>query len=351
MAYTYSVAKVDVEPFCSIEPSRPKMPLQKVGLIIPTCNAGPCWPSLRAALSSQGVAADQVLIVDSSSTDDTQMLARQAGYRLLVIPRENFLHGATRQMAARQMPRAEILLYLTQDAILCGENSIDQLLRAFDDPQTGAAYGRQAPREEADSIERHARLFNYPAASNVRDFASRKEFGFKTVFFSNSFAAYRRSALDHVGGFPKEAIVSEEVTVAARMLMAGWKIAYCAEATVIHSHPLTIREEFSRYFDIAVHHSREHWLRETFGGTGGEGRTFVLSELRFLMKNNPALIPLAFVRNVSKWCAYQIGLCEEFLPIWLKRALSAQPNFWRNDRAFSREEHTSARMGSARTRS
>ena len=131
-----------------------------------------------------------------------------------------------------------------------------------------------------------------------------------------------------MGGFPKNTIVSEEVTVAARMLLAGWKTVYQADAVVIHSHPLTLRREFSRYFDIGVHHGRERWLLDVFGKAGNEGRQFVYSELRFLWSTKPSLIPLSLLRTASKLTAYKLGVHEAMLPLALKRALSAHAEFW-----------------------
>lgn len=306
--------------------------MRQIGIIIPTYNASRYWHALHTGLKAQGISSNQVTIVDSSSTDNTPELVLQAGYRLITIPTQSFRHGATRQMAAEAMSSSNFLMYLTQDAQLCGERPIEKLLRAFWDPEVGAAYGRQLPREDAGPIERHARLFNYDGATEVRDLESRKHLGFRAAFFSNSFAVYRRTALEEVGGFPNNAIVSEEVTVAARMLLSGWKTAYEAEATVIHSHPLTLVQEFSRYFDIGVHHSRERWLLNEFGGPGGDGRKFVVSQMRYLWKIRPSEIPLAVVRNISKWCAYKLGIHERHLHVALKRVLSAQPNFWRNER-------------------
>jgi rhamnosyltransferase len=302
--------------------------IEQVCVIIPTFNASRHWPGLHDALKSQGLQRHQVLVIDSSSTDNTRDLVEEAGYRVMRIPKRSFRHGATRQMAAEVMSSAEVMVYMTQDARLFGSNPIESLLRAFDDPQVGAAYGRQLPRPDAGPIERHARLFSYADRSEIRTLASREHMGFRVAFFSDSFAAYRRTAFDHVGGFPTDTIASEEVTVAARMLLYGWKIAYRADAAVIHSHNLTIASEFSRYFDIGVHHGRSRWLLDEFGGAGGEGRKFVVSQMRYLMDTEPSKIPLAVLRNISKWCSYKLGVHESLLPIFVKRTLSAQPDFW-----------------------
>ncbi len=310
----------------------PRLELRKdAAIVIPTYNGGRHWRDLHAALEREGVAKERVLVIDSSSTDNTCALVRRAGYPLKKIRKEQFRHGATRQMAADSLPWAEVLIFLTQDALPFGNTPIHTLLQAFEDPQIGAVYGRQLPRPQAGSIERHARLFNYPATSDVRNFESRTRLGIRAAFFSNSFAAYRRCAFDEVGGFPKDTIVSEEVTVAARMLMAGWKIGYQAEATVVHSHAFTVRQEFSRYFDIGVHHGREKWLTEAFGRAGNEGRAFVLSELRYLLRTNPTTIPLAALRSGTKWIGYQLGRKEKRLPLAVKGMLSGQQGFWQDD--------------------
>jgi rhamnosyltransferase len=301
--------------------------LRKTCLIIPTYNGAQYWSRLRAALDQQGFKSQQILVVDSSSTDGTDRLAEEAGYQVIRISKGSFRHGSTRQMATSQMPWADTIVFLTQDAIPCGDGAILNLVAAFADPKIGAAYGRQLPRPEANAIEAHARFFNYPAVSNERNFASRDALGFRATYFSNSFAAYRRTALEKVGGFPN-VIVSEEVSVVARMLMAGWSLAYQADAQVTHSHPMGLKTEFSRYFDIAVHHSRENWILKEFGQVGGEGTLFLLSELRYLMNHAPHLVPLATLKNATKWLGYQIGLRERYLPLWSKRMLSAQETFW-----------------------
>ena len=302
--------------------------LSGVAVIVPTYNASRYWGRFNEGLSRQGISASQVVIIDSSSTDDTRALARREGYQVACIATSTFNHGATRRAACDYVPRANLLVFMTQDAILASPTSIADLCRSLGDPRIGAAYGRQLPREDADPIERHGRLFSYGTCSHVNTYESRKQIGFKATFFSNSFAVYRRSALEAVGSFPTNVIVSEEVTVIARMLMAGWHVAYSADAAVYHSHSLTLRSEFARYFDIGVHHGREKWLIDSFGNAGGEGRRFVFDELQYLSKNNPAWIPYAIARIANKYLAYHLGKLEKHLPRKVSMTLSAHPNYW-----------------------
>jgi rhamnosyltransferase len=154
------------------------------------------------------------------------------------------------------------------------------------------------------------------------------KYGIKTAFLSNSFAAYRVSALKEVGGFPAHVILAEDMIVAAKMLQAGYQVAYAADACVYHSHDYTPWQEFKRYFDIGVLHAKEFWLLETFGAPTGEGKRFVLSEWRYLLKHALWLLPLSVINTGMKWCGYQMGRHEAYLPEWAKVKLSMYKGYW-----------------------
>jgi rhamnosyltransferase len=297
-------------------------------LIIPTLNAAKEWPALLAGIQSQTFSLRRVLIVDSSSTDGTDKLAAEAGFDVVSITRAEFNHGRTRQMAADMNPDVDLLIYMTHDAQLVGGDSIALLLEPFTDPTMGAVYGRQLPRPDAGPLEAHARHFNYPEKSSVKGWEDRQTYGIRATFLSNSFSAYRRSALVAVGGFPENTIVAEDALTAGKMLMAGWKTAYVAEATVSHSHPYSIAEEFRRYFDTGVYHHREAWLLEQFGSASGEGKRFVLSELKSLWPRHLYLVPAAMLRTLAKLVGYHLGRREAKLPPTLRRRLSMHKRYW-----------------------
>jgi GT2 family glycosyltransferase len=298
-------------------------------LCIPTLNASRELPALFAALARQTIRPDALLVIDSGSTDDTVTIASRAGARIRVIAHHEFNHGATRQLAVALVPEADIVVFMTQDAAPAADDSLERLTACFIDETVGAAYGRQLPRPGAGPIEAHARLFNYPRESEVKSMADAPRLGLKSAFISNSFAAWRRTALMAVGGFPTNTIFGEDTCTAARMLIAGWKIAYCAEAAAYHSHGYGYRQEFRRYFDIGVLHAREPWIRRSLGQAGVEGQRFVLSELRYLMRENPLLIPSALVRTVLKLLGFKTGLREERVPAWVKKRLSMHRGYWK----------------------
>jgi rhamnosyltransferase len=299
----------------------------QVACIIPTFNGCNELIRLLDSLLTQTFKFD-ILIVDSSSNDGTQELVSARGHSLTVIPSMEFNHGGTRQMMVDQNDKYDIYVFLTQDAYLEDNNAISKITQIFANKDVGAVCGRQLPHLDATSLAQNARFFNYPDQSHVKTIEDAPKLGLKTVFMSNSFAAYRAKALRNIGGFPSHVIFAEDMYVTAKMLLAGWKVAYAGNAQCRHSHNYTIVEEFERYFDMGVFHAREPWIRQQFGGAGGEGMRYVLSELKFLGLSKLHLWPVSLLRNVVKLLGYKLGQQEANLPIKLKRKLSMYKRYW-----------------------
>ncbi len=297
-------------------------------LIIPTHNAAPYLDRLLPALSAQTLQPDRFLVIDSGSGDDTVARLAAFGADIETIDKRDFNHGGTRRRASERVD-ADILFFLTQDAVP-RPDAFERLREALlAEPDIGAAYGRQVPHPDAKVLAAQARRFNYPAESRIKRLSDAPELGIKTCFCSDAFAAYRRDALTAVGGFPQDVIGSEDTYVAAKMLLAGWAVHYAAQACVEHSHNYSIIEEFRRYFDIGVFYGRERWLRETFGSAGGEGKRYVLAELSALRKaGQRRLIPEVGLRSVLKLLGYRLGHAERHLPAAFKRRLGMHRAYW-----------------------
>ena len=304
-----------------------KRAVPTVSVVIPTLNAQRQLRPLLALLRRQTL-HPEIVIADSMSEDESAAIAEEGGCLLLTVPRETFDHGGTRTMAAKRS-HGEIILFLTQDALPCDGESVARLIKAFEDPAVGAAYGRQLPHPGETPFGAHLRLFNYGELPYVRSYEDRKRYGIKSAFLSNSFAAYRRSALEEIGWFTERLILGEDMVAGAKLLKAGYRLAYVPEAEVYHSHSYTVWQEFKRYFDIGVFHACEPWLLEEFGKPEGEGVRFVRSELGYLTaERRYGLIPAALLRNGMKLLGYKGGRHFRALPRWLILRLSMHPRWW-----------------------
>lgn len=304
----------------------------RVACVVPTFNGRQDLERLLDSVRLQTAEFD-LLVVDSSSSDGTLELAREYQElgivkHLIIIPGSEFNHGGTRQKMVCDFPAYDVYVFVTQDAVFDDSNALGNITASFADESVGAVCGRQLPHHDATALAQHARMFNYPEASRTMLKCDIPSFGIKTAFISNSFSAYRGAALNEVGGFPSHVILSEDMHVAARMILAGYKVVYAGDAVCRHSHNYTLWEEFRRYFDIGVFHARESWIRDEFGGAGGEGVRFVISELKFLGMQRWYLWPSSFLRNAAKLVAYKLGQRESKLPIGLKKKIGMYKGYW-----------------------
>lgn len=299
-----------------------------ISVIIPTYNAEKYLPALIERLAIQTI-KHELIVIDSESTDLTTQILKDYNITVYSIPKSSFNHGTTRNLGAR-LAKHNILLYLTQDALPVNSHSLEKLVSMLLSHQDIAiAYGRQLPYPEASELSRFARFNNYPDQSILKSMASVPKLGIKACHCSNSFAAYRRDLLLSVGGFPSDIILGEDVTVAARLILSGKTLAYCANSEVYHSHNYTLIQEFRRYFDIGVFHKQQKKLLSKFSSVENEGISYVLNEWRYLIKKKHfLLIPEQLLKTLAKYIGYKLGLLHENIPIKVKIVLSMHSLFW-----------------------
>jgi len=298
-------------------------------IIIPIYNAAPYLPKLLESLKNQTIDFKLVL-VDSSSTDDSVLIAKTFIKDIIVIKKSEFDHGGTRTKIAKMFEH-DILLFMTQDILLFSQTSIENIVKPFEDISVAISYGRQIPCKQSGPFGAFLRQFNYPEYSNERTYADKNSYGLRAAFVSNSFCAYKRSYLEEVNFFEDKLIMSEDMYAAANLLRKGYKVYYAAEAKVYHSHDYSVVEEFRRYFDIGVFHGCKPELQKEFGSAAGEGKRFVKEELQYLINtNNCHLLPLSLIRNGAKLIAYKLGKQYKRIPSFIRPYLSMHSSWWQH---------------------
>ncbi len=300
-----------------------------ITVIVPTLNGADTLGEFFAALKRQRLQPDEILVGDSSSEDQTVAICQEAGAKITILDKEAFDHGGTRTELAKQA-NGEILVFFTQDAILATRDALELLVAPLIlHDQVACAYGRQLPEKNASPVAAHLRLFNYPPESSVRNYADRHQYGLKTIFISNSFAAYRKNRLSEFDYFKNGLIFGEDTCTLGRILAAGHEVAYVAEAAVYHSHNYSFAQEIRRSFDIGVLHSSEKWLLDTYGGAESVGIKYIRSVFSMLMKEKQYLLfPDCLLRSALKMIGYKLGRAYKKLPASWRPFLSMHRLWW-----------------------
>lgn len=268
----------------------------------------------------------RVLVVNSSSNDGTVEEAERLGAETLVIPRKEFNHGTTREVARRALG-TEILVMITPDAYAEDIDLIDTLTAPIRSGKASIAYARQLPHRGAGIFESFSRTFNYPEQSQLRSIQDVAKYGVYTFFCSNSCCAWKNSALDEIGGF-SHVLLGEDTVACARLLRKGHKIAYVSEAQIHHSHSYTLWQEFQRHYDTGLARKSYASLFSEAGKDSKRGKAYTKSLFSLLLKEHPTLIPYALLQTGAKWIGYQSGKLTSRFPAKFKRTFSSQDFYW-----------------------
>ena len=289
---------------------------------------GPC---LEAVFGQKGAGQFEVIVVDSGSTDGTleitQVLAARAQERCPVrleqIPARTFHHARTRNYAA-SLANGEILVYLAADAFPTSENWLRALLSNFEDEQVGAVYGRHFPKKGSSFEREDALSAVYGEERVVKEPASRRRLGYRYYHMSTVNAAIRRDVWAATK-FPEELKVFEDLGIAKRILDRGWKIVYEPAASVYHSHQHTTLGLFKRYFDIGfTFRQLGIWNEGTKASLLQDGWRLVRRKVaRFDRNGNGRKARASLSQDLAKSAGMLLGLNERFLPLILKRRMSA----------------------------
>jgi len=308
-----------------------------ISVIIPTLNAEKTLGALLERLKKQEQAIDEIIVVDSSSEDNTVEVAERYGAHLLHIKRDSFDHGGTRNYAAGEA-RGDILVFMTQDVLPVDTKTIGNLVKPLlnilpSGPADGSgdiivSYARQIAFPQASLSEQYLRLANYPTTTRIKSREDIPELGIKAFQNSNACAAYDRKKFNTLGGFPQPIVCNEDMIFAARAILAGYRVSYTAEAVVWHTHQYNCRQLFRRYFDIAASLDHEPAIRQ-MGNAESKGLDFLKGQLGFLQeKKKLYFLPLLVLEAAGKFLGFKAGERHGLIPGKWKKYLGMNTLYW-----------------------
>ena len=299
-------------------------------VIIPAYHPSSEFETLLDRLEKQDYPINKILIMNTEEEYwNRDWETRHPIVEVHHLTKPEFDHGGTRKKAA-EISQAEILVFMTQDAIPCDRHLLRNLVTALTkDDNIGAAYGRQLPKKDCGFVERYTRSFNYPETSSVKTAEDLPVYGIKTFFCSNVCAAYRKEIYDKLGGFVERTIFNEDMIYAGNLIKAGYGIAYAADAKVLHSHNYSCMEQFHRNFDLGVSQAEHPEIFQSVPSEG-EGIRLVKKTFSYLLKTGRVwLIPGFIMQSAFKYAGYRIGKNYQKLSLKMRICCSMNPSYWK----------------------
>ncbi len=310
--------------------------LTKTDIIIPVYKPDEKLVRLLKGLKSQTVRPDNIIIMytrlserDHISPHLIELAMEVSELKVYELSADEFDHGGTRAEAVRHSD-ADIFIMMTQDAVPADDMLIENLIRHLLNSEIGAAYGRQIADSDSSPAECFTREFNYPDESVIKGKEDLDRLGIKTFFCSNVCAAYRRDSYDKLGGFIERTIFNEDMIYAHKLIMNGYRIAYSADARVIHTHEYKPMQQLHRNFDLAVSQA-EH--PEVFKGISSEseGAKYIRSAFSYFREIHRSYLIIPFIWGCCfRYMGFLLGKNYKKLPARMVRTFCMNKGYFRN---------------------
>lgn len=285
-----------------------KSTVAKIDIVIPVYKPDDKFKNILERLLRQTVVPNHIFLLQTIE-EDGDLMEKPENDKISVhaIKKSEFDHGATRHLGAT-LSDADFVMFMTQDAVPDNNKLIEKLIVPMEDKKTAVSYARQLAREEADILEKMTRVYNYPKESSIKSKSDLDRLGIKTYFCSDVCAVYRKSVYDALGGFVRKTIFNEDMIMASKVINAGYNVAYCADAKVIHSHSYTCMQQFRRNFDLGVSQKQYHEIFENISSEK-EGAGYAKKTLIVLLKRGRAVKALYFAMQCAfKLAGYKLGI-------------------------------------------
>lgn len=192
-----------------------------------------------------------------------------------VIKKQKFSHSLSREKVAKNST-ADILVFITQDVKIEKTDWLEKLATPIYNGDVAACYSRQLC--ENSTIERYTRECNYPSRSIIKTKDDIEKLGLNTFFFSDASSAIKTDIFKKLNGYDgKNFPTNEDMYIAYKLITNGYKIKYCADSEVVHSHKFTLKQQYKRYYDTGKFFKQNEYLNKyKVNKSGGKLAVYVL---------------------------------------------------------------------------
>ena len=183
----------------------------------------------------------EVIVVDSGSTDSTVEIAQRYPIRLLHIRPEDFSFGRSLNLGCAAAT-GDYIAIASAHVYPLYRDWLEKMLGPFADPKVALTYGKQQGTEESKYSERRLMVKWFPEESNLD----------QVYPFGNNANAVIRQELWRELPYDEELTGVEDIAWATRAMALGHRVAYIADATVIHHHNESLIRIYNRYRREAI---------------------------------------------------------------------------------------------------
>lgn len=242
----------------------------KISIICPIYNGEQYIEALHDNILNQELEDNQyieILYVLTKSSDNSEEMLKKLNCNYTLIEPKDFSHSKTREMMAEKAT-GEIIVFISQDIKMKNDLWLKNLITPIIKGECEASFSRQIC--ENNTIEKYTREKNYPEESRIVSKNDIEKYGLITFFYSDASSAVSTKIYRELNAYDgKDILINEDMYFAHKLIHAGYRIKYCAESEVYHSHEFTFKQLYNRYYDTGVFFKENPYLKEYKGNGSG----------------------------------------------------------------------------------
>ncbi len=216
-----------------------------ISVVIPAYNAARLLPETLRSVLAQTLPADEVLVIDDGSTDDTADVAEAFGAPVRVIRRSNARQAASRNFGVQEAT-GEWIAFIDADDLWLPNKLERQMQELVENPRADLCYTARVHFIETDGVKKMGSTVHVPPPEGIRKALFRN-----TVFMPSS-VLMRRSAFLASGGFDTSFRILEDWDLWMRLEKAGTEFVACEDPMLLY-----------RVHANNTSHNTPVWLAET----------------------------------------------------------------------------------------
>lgn len=240
--------------------------VSSIDIICPLYNAENYIENLhKSLLKQENVNINNIQYLLTESKDKSEEILKKNKLNYKIIKKEEFSHSLVREKAAFES-NVDIICFITQDIVIENTDWLEKLVKPIIDGEVAATYSRQLTKY--NNIEKYTRESNYPEKSIIKSKEDIEKLGLKTFFSSDASAAIKRDVFVKLNGYDNKNLpISEDMYFSYKLIMNDYKIKYCADSVIYHSHKFKLKELYSRY-KLTGQFFKENNYLDQYGTTG-----------------------------------------------------------------------------------
>jgi rhamnosyltransferase len=193
----------------------------------------------------QTMRPDEIIVVDSGSTDATLAIASAFDVKVVHIPPDRFSFGGALNLGLGEA-QGDVAVFASAHVYPLYETWVERLVEPFADPQVALSYGRQVIPPNGSYAEGRLMAQWFPPRSSPRQ---------THPFCNNANAAIRRDVWLDVP-FDEQLTGLEDLDWGKKVLARGHVLAYRADAPIVHVHDERFGQIVNRYRREAIAHKQ-----------------------------------------------------------------------------------------------